>query len=93
MNKIEDLTKEKLDQLAISGGECLGSQIFLIKFVDQIAENIAQNIYAIKFKATKESMYFTSKSRDQLDTWRYANLFWSPGRFYLQIINPNIAGE
>jgi len=86
MRKIEDLTKEELDQLAISGGQCLGSQIFQIEFVDQIAENMGKNIYAIKFKATKESMYYTSKSSDQLDTWRPANLFWSPGRFYLQMV-------
>lgn len=86
MQRIEDLTKEELDQLAISGGECLGSQIFLIKFMDQLPEDIAKDIYAIKFKATKESMYFSAKSSDQLDTWRAANLFWSPGRFYLQIV-------
>lgn len=86
MKKIEDLTKEEMLSLAEAKETCIGSQIFLIRFGEQDMEKLNKNIFWISFKATKESMYYAPKSSNQLIEWQSAWLFWSPGRFSLQIV-------
>lgn len=86
MLRIEDLTKEEIISLAENKQTCIGSQIFLIRFGEQVLEKMDQNIFWIYFKATKESMYYAPKSSNQLDDWQGAWMYWSPGRFSLQIV-------
>ena len=86
MKKLEDLTKEEILSLAEAKETCIGSQIFLIRFGEQDVEKLDKNIFWISFKATKESMYYAPNSKNQLTEWQNAWLFWSPGRFSLQMI-------
>ena len=86
MLKLEDLNRSEIMSLAEKNMTCIGNQIFLIRFNEQVQEKLDQNIFHISFKATKESMYYAPKSQDQLEDWKDAWLIWSPGRFSLQMI-------
>lgn len=86
MKKLEDLTKAEILCLVELKETCIGNQIFLIRFNEQVQEKLDQNIFHISFKATKESMYFAPKSKNQLEDWKDAWMHWSPGRFSLQMI-------
>ena len=86
MKRLEDLTRAEILCFVELKETCIGNQIFLIRFNEQVQEKLDQNIFHISFKATKESMYYAPKSQDQLENWKDAWLIWSPGRFSLQMI-------